>query len=235
MKASPRRKTARAASVAIAPAKIRVVVVDDHEVVRRGLRGSIELEPDMTVIGEARTGADAIEAAKRLSPDVVLLDVRLEDVDGPDVCRRIVEVAPRTAVVMLSSYRHEAMILRSLAAGAKGYVVKDVQLAELMRMIRSVALGHPVLDPKVVTHVIAAATVPTSAMRDARVRPAASLSDLDLAILRHLASGLSTKEIAVVIHRSPYTVKDHLEKMRTAFAVRSRSELIAKAVSSGLV
>jgi DNA-binding NarL/FixJ family response regulator len=215
--------------------KIRIAVVDDHAVVRHGLIAALSAEPDLVVVGEARTGENAVRLAREQRPDVMILDVKLEDLDGPEVCRRVVAAAPKTAVVMLSSFRQEAMILRSLAAGAKGYVVKDVELPELKRMIRSVARGQAVLDPKVVPDVIAAAALPASTSPSRTMKHAASLSDIDLAIIRHLANGLSTKEIAAAIHRSPYTIKDHLEKIRASLAVRSRSELIAKAVSAGLV
>src|SRR5262249_19013490 len=141
-----------------AMAKIRIVVVDDHEVVRHGLRLSLELEPDMAVIGEARTGEDALRIVVDEKPDVVLLDVRLDGADGPEVCRQILAVVPRTAVVMLTNYLEDGFVLRSLMAGAKGYVIKDVQLSELKKMIRSVFRGGSVLDPKVTAQVISTVT-----------------------------------------------------------------------------
>jgi len=99
--------------------RIRIVVVDDHEVVRHGLRLSLELEPDMAVVGEARTGEDALRIVGDSTPDVVLLDVRLEGADGPEVCRQILEVVPRTAVIMLTNYLQDGLVLRSLMAGAR--------------------------------------------------------------------------------------------------------------------
>lgn len=130
-------------------ANIRIAVVDDHEVVRQGLRPALELEPDMAVVGEARTGAEAIELARQHQPDVMLLDVRLGDLDGPEVCRRVLDIAPRTAVIMLTNYLQDGLVFRSLVAGAKGYVIKDVELVELKKMIRVVYQGGSVLDPKV--------------------------------------------------------------------------------------
>ncbi len=99
--------------------KIRIVVVDDHEVVRFGLCESLALEPDMVVVGDARTGEDAVRMAQEHQPHVMLLDVKLEDMDGPDVCRRVLTIAPEMAVVMLTGHTQEGLILRSLAAGAK--------------------------------------------------------------------------------------------------------------------
>jgi len=218
-------------------AKIRIVVVDDHEVVRHGLRLSLELEPDMMVVGEARTGEEAVQMVVADRPDVVLLDVRLEGADGPEVCRRILEVAPGTAVVMLTNYAQDGFVLRSLMAGAKGYVIKDVQLSELKKMVRSVFRGGSVLDPSVTGQIIltakSAAEAPTA--RPAGARKMTTLSDTDLAILRHLSDGLTDKQIAGRVHLSPHTVKDHLEKIRALLDVGSRTEIVATALRRGLV
>ena len=217
--------------------KIRIVVVDDHEVVRHGLRLSLELEPDMALIGEARTGEEALAMVADGKPDVVLLDVRLEGADGPEVCRRILEVAPRTAVVMLTNYDQDGFVLRSLMAGAKGYVIKDVQLSELKKMIRSVYRGGSVLDPKVTGQVIStvALAVDAPVVRPGGPRQVTTLSDTDLTILRHLAEGLTDKQIAGRVHLSPHTVKDHLEKIRGVLDVGSRTEIVATALRRGLV
>ena len=216
-------------------AKIRIVLADDHEVVRHGLRGALQLEPDMEVVGEARTGEEAVRVALARRPDVMLLDIKMEDIDGPEVCRRILAAAPKIGVVMLTSYVQDGMILRSLMAGAKGYVLKDVELAELKKMIRSVYHGHSVLDPKVTPRIITAATASGSpAQREAALKQAA-LSDMDLEIIRHLAKGLSNKQIAALVHRSPHTVKDRLEKICAVLDVRSRTELVAEAFRTGLI
>lgn len=216
--------------------KIRIVVVDDHEVVRHGLRLSLEIEPDMAVVGEAGTGEDALRVVADGKPDVVLLDVRLEGADGPAVCRRILEVAPRTAVVMLSNYAEDGFVLRSLMAGAKGYVIKDVRLSELKRMIRSVYRGGSVLDPKVTGQVISTVTLSdASAGRSTGPRQVTVLSETDLAILKHLSEGLTDKQIAGRVHLSPHTVKDHLEKIRAVLDVGSRTEIVATALRRGLV
>jgi len=217
--------------------KIRIVVADDHEVVRHGLRFSLGVERDMTVVGEARTGDEAIRMAGDKHPDVMLLDVKLEDMDGPDVCRKLMAVSPKTAVVMLTNYGQDGMVLRSLTAGAKGYVIKDVELAELKRIVRSVHRGHSVLDPKVTTPVIT-----TAAGRGARMdgqhgqtNAAASLSETDLAIIRHVSNGLTNREIAEKVHLSPHTVKGYIEKMRGVLEVRSRAQIVAEAMKRGLI
>src|SRR5918992_1703807 len=116
--------------------KIRVALVDDHAVVRHGLRLLLDSEPDMEVVGEASRGVEAAQMARETRPNVMVLDVRLGDLDGPEVCRRVLLASPETAVVMLTNYQHDDLVLRSLLAGAKGYVIKDVQLDELKNVIR---------------------------------------------------------------------------------------------------
>ena len=215
--------------------RIRIVIVDDHQVVRHGLRHLLEREPDMEVVGEAGSGADAVRVATEQRPDVVLLDVKLDDLDGPEVCRRITAAAPGTAVVMLTSYLQDAVILRSLAAGARGYLIKDVELHEVKRTIRAVHRGHSVLDPKVASRVIAKAMAPGGKATNGKAVSQVALSETDLAILRHLAKGLTNKEIGAQVHLSAYTIKDHLEKIGVALAVRSRTEIVAEALRAGLI
>lgn len=216
---------------------IRIAVADDHQVVRHGLRLSLELEPDMVVVGEAATGAEAIAVAGETRPDVMLLDVRLGDIDGPEVCRRVLLASAKTAVVMLTNYQQDELILRSLLAGAKGYLIKDVDLDELKKMIRSVHRGASVLDPKVTKQVISTAISRTAAAHP--VGPPATqpvgLSETDLAIIRYLSDGLTNKEIGARVHLSPHTVKDHVEKMCEILGVRSRIALVVEALRRGVI
>jgi two-component system NarL family response regulator len=217
---------------------IRIVVADDHQVVRHGLRLALELEPDMVIVGEARTGTEAVRAAEETRPDVMLLDVKFgDDLDGPEVCRRVLAGSPKTAVVMLTNYQQDSLVLRSLLAGAKGYVIKDVELEELKKMIRSIYRGASVLDPKVTTHVISS-MMGRAAMPGAAVglgRQTVSLSETDLAIIRYLAVGMTNKEIGTRVNLSPHTVKDHVEKISDILGVRTRIEIVAEALRRGLV
>jgi len=215
--------------------RIRIGVVDDHEIVRHGLRAALSYEPDMEVVADVRTGREAVGMAEALRPDVLLLDVRLEDADGPSVCERVRSVAPETVVLMLTSYRQDGMVLRALAAGARGYVIKDVELTELKRMIRAAHGGQCVLDPTVAPHVIAAAIGTAAAGNQASVKKTLALSDLDLDVVRHLAHGLTNKQIGALLHRSPHTVKDHLEKICAVLEVRSRTQVVAAALQIGLI
>lgn len=217
--------------------KIRIVIVDDHEMVRQGLRVSLEAEADMAVVGEAHTGEEAVRMAREHQPDVMLLDVRLGDIEGPKVCRHVLEACPGCAVLMLTSYMQDGLVFRSLLAGAKGYVIKDVELTELKKMIRTVFRGHAVLDPKITSQVISAA-----ALRDAdglpEVAPAKAallLSETDFAIMQCLSEGLTNKQTAARVHLSPHTVKDHIEKICDALGVRSRTQIVAEALRRGLI
>jgi two-component system response regulator DevR len=153
------------------------------------------------------------------------------------VCRGLLEVAPRTAVIMLTNYLQDGFVLRSLIAGAKGYVIKDVELSELKKMIRSVHRGASVLDPKVTSQVISTATGSGEghAARFSGSRNVTVLSETDLTIVRHLSKGLTNKQIAEHVHLSPHTVKDHLERIRTVLDVGSRTEIVAEALRRGLV
>ena len=215
-----------------AKGRIRILIVDDHTVVRHGLRQVLEREPDMDIIGEAGTGLDAVRMAEGERPDVVLLDAKLGDDDGADVCRRVLAVSPATAVVVLTAYSQDGIILGALAAGAKGYLIKDVELDEIKRTVRAVYAGHSVLDPKVASRVIA--NVRTA--NGKAVSPgAAVLSERDLVIVRCVAAGLTNKAIAARVHLSPHTIKDRLEKIAAGFGVRSRTEIVAEAIRAGLV
>jgi DNA-binding NarL/FixJ family response regulator len=221
--------------MAPATGKIRIVIVDDHEIVRQGLRAVLGAEADMRIVGEAGTGDEAVRVAREQKPDVMLLDVRLQETDGPSVCERVLAIAPRTAVVMLTSYRENSMIVRSLAAGAKGYVLKDIEMAELKSVVRSVVRGHSVLDPKIASGVISAALGTRGMNNGQNTSVMSTLSNIDVAILHQLAQGRTNKEIARAVHRSPHTVKDRLEKIGLILDAHSRTEIVAEALRAGLI
>jgi DNA-binding NarL/FixJ family response regulator len=211
------------------------MIVDDHEVIRHGLREALKLEADMEVVGEAGSGADAVRLAAELQPDVLLLDVKLADLDGPEVCERVLSVAPQTAVIMLTSYLQDGVILRSLTAGATGFLIKDIELGELRRTVRTVHRGHSVLDPKVASRVIASVMAENGHAPSRKSVAPPRLSDTDLQILRHLAKGSTNKEIAGFVHLSTHTVKDHLQKIGVTLEARSRTEIVAAAMRAGLI
>lgn len=217
--------------------KIKICIVDDHEVVRHGLKLSLELERDLVVIGEASSGSDAIALTKAKAPDVLLLDVRLGDIDGPEVCQQILSSCPKTSVIMLTSYLNDGLVFRSLMAGAKGYVIKDVELAELKKMIRTVAKGRSVLDPKVTEKVI-------SKIKGGHIEKGGGikvdaarglLSELDLKIMRYVSEGLTNTEIGERVCLSHHTVKDHVRKIMDYLEINSRTAIGAEAIKRGLI
>jgi two-component system NarL family response regulator len=208
--------------------KIRIAVVDDHEVVRVGLRLSLEAEPDMQVVGEGSCGETAVALARDTHPDVMMLDAKLDDcrMGAPEACRAVLAASPKTAVLVLTNHRQDAAALRDQIAGAKGYLAKGVNLAEMKRMVRAVHLGAQLADPQATVTPMAPAPI---------AAPAATFGELDLTIIKLLTQGMSNKQIGARVHLSPYTIKDHLKKIASMFSVRSRTEIVAQALRRGIV
>jgi two-component system, NarL family, response regulator LiaR len=217
--------------------RIRILIADDHEIVRQGLRAALASEPDMTVVGEAQSGRQALTLAQEQEPDVVLLDIKLGDMDGSEVCAQILRLRPRTTVIMLTNYSHDVLVFQSLAAGAKCYLLKDVGLGELRGTIRTAFRGGTVLDPRVATQVISkamqrGAKAPLDGIEN---KSAGLLSATELTTIQHLSRGLTNKEIGERLHLSAHTIKDRLEKIAATLGVRSRTEIVAEAFRRGLI
>ena len=217
--------------------KIKILIADDHEIVRQGLRAALEAEPDMTIVGEAQSGRQALVVAREQQPDVVLLDVKLGDMEGTEVCARILQISPRTTVIMLTNYSQDVLVFQSLAAGAKCYLLKDVGLGELRGTIRTAFRGGTVLDPRVATQVLSKAM-----QRGAKGPPDGKaargpglLSATELATIQLLAGGLTNKQIGEHLHLSSHTIKDRLEKIAATLGVRTRTEIVAEALRRGLI
>ena len=218
-------------------AKIRILIADDHEIIRRGLRAALEPEPGMTVVGEAQNGRQAITLARELQPDVMLLDVKLGDMEGTEVCASILKVSSRTTVIMLTNYSQDVLVFQSLAAGAKCYLLKDVGLGELRGTIRTAFRGGTVLDPRVATRVITKAMQrgAKSPREEAAARSPGLLSATELATIQLVAGGLTNKQIGEHLHLSAHTIKDRLENIAAALNVRTRTEIVAEALRRGLI
>lgn len=210
---------------------IRIVLVDDHAVVRVGLRAVLEAQPDMTVVGEAGTAADAIQQCARLRPDVVLMDIRLPDRTGIEACAEIRRMGVPCQVLMLTSYADEALVLDAIKAGAAGYVLKQLDTDELVRAIRAVAEGDAVLDPKVTLAVVAELQkVETERQRTAF----RDLSDRELEVLALVAQGKSNAEIAEILTLSPVTVRNHVSTILQKLGLSNRIEAATYAVRHGI-
>jgi two-component system, NarL family, response regulator DevR len=196
---------------------IRVMVVDDHEVVRAGLRTLLQAEPDIQVVAEAATGSQALIQASRIRPQIVLLDARLPDMAGADVCRNLYEALPDVVVAILTTFSDEELVRACVRAGARGYLLKEIPSLDLAANIRSLANGESVVDPKVLAHVLAvvrhSATAPASA---------APLTERQRDILRLVADGLTNREIAEYVHLSELTVKSYIEDLLKQIGARNR-------------
>jgi len=192
---------------------IRVLVVDDHPVVRRGISDLLASEPDVEVVGAAGDGDTAVTLAKRLDPDVVLMDIEMPGVDGVAATHRIGTVAPRTAVVILTTFADRARITRALDAGAAGYLLKDAEPTELIDGIRTAAAGSTPISPRVATSL---------AERDDAIPPA--LTPREREVLTLLADGLANKQIARRLGIAEKTVKAHLTRVFAALDVTDRTQ-----------
>lgn len=205
---------------------IRVVVVDDHPVVRHGLTSILRYEQDIEVVGEAADGIEAVTLILSTQPDVVLLDLRLPKISGIDVMRQVRAQAPQVRFLVLTTYGTDEYIGPALAAGAQGYLLKDVAPDELARGVRSLIQGGAALEPAVAARLI-------GRMSDSSRDDDLSARELD--VLRLLVAGSSNKHIAAQLYVSENTVKSHISHIFDKLGVQSRAEAVAVALQRGLV
>lgn len=211
---------------------IRVLIADDHLVVREGLRQILEIAPDIVLVGEARDGVEAVQQAAEVQPHVVLMDLRMPRMDGLEAIERIGELDSRMAVVILTTYDEDELMLQGLRAGARGYLLKDVDRETLFRTIRAAARGETLLQPEVAQRIFAGqgtASKPSTAEKDL------SLTDRELEVLTLVAHGARSKEIAAGLGITERTVKAHLTSIYNKFGVDSRAAAVALAVAQGLL
>lgn len=215
------------------PSRTTLLIVDDHEVVRQGLRTLLNLEPDFRVVGEAASAADALAQTTKLHPHVVLLDMKLSDGSGIVACRQILAAIPGTRILMLTSFADNAMVVEAVQSGAHGYALKDVRAQELVQAIRTVASGQGYLDPRVAQqtlHWIRDRTQPGSGAPADRLT---RLSPQERAILPLLAEGKTNKEIAVSLRLSDKTVKNYLANIFDKLQVKRRTEAVSWYIRTG--
>ena len=204
---------------------IRLLIVDDHPVVRAGLLGMLTGEDDFEVVGEARDGAEAVDRAALLEPDVVLMDLRMPNLDGVSATERIRVRRPETQVLVLTTYDTDSDILRALDVGAVGCLLKDAPREELFRAVRAAARGESVLAPAVLSLVMSRMRAPA----------AETLSDREVEVLRLVARGASNKEAARELFISETTVKTHLSHIFTKLGVDDRTAAVTVALDRGIL
>lgn len=206
---------------------VRVFLLDDHELVRRGIRDLLWTEEDLTVVGEASTAEEALERIPQTSPDVAVLDVRLGDADGPTgitVCRDIRSAHPEISCLMLTSYADDEAVLASIMSGASGYVLKQIQGSELIDAIRRVAAGESLLDPKVTARVLERLRAPTPAPD-----PLEGLSAQERRILELIGEGRTNRQIGEAMYLAEKTIKNYTSNLLAKLGFARRTEAAAYA------
>jgi len=213
---------------------LRILIVDDHAVVRSGLRAVLEDEEGLEVVGDAANARESLVKAQALRPDVVLMDIRMEggdDASGIDACRRIRSELPETQVIMFTSYGEREAVLASIMAGATGFLTKNVSHARLVEAIRAVGRGQSLLDASVTRGVIER----LAELGKAEPKTGDLLSDREREVLLLVAQGLTNKEIAAKLFLSPYTARNHVIRILDKLGLSRRSEAAAQAVKLGLL
>ena len=204
---------------------VSLIIVDDHEIVREGLRLTLQSEQDFKVIGEAASGKELLKLVKSTRPDVVLLDERMPEERGIDICKRLTKQYPGIKIIILTAHaEQEDTIVQAMMAGAKGFLIKNVGIAELKRSIRAVVRGETVLDSQVAATIVNKLKQPTN--KD-------SLTKQQLAIANLVAQGLTNREIAEQLFLSENTIKFHIQNIMRKLDVHNRIALVAKLMQEG--
>jgi DNA-binding NarL/FixJ family response regulator len=211
--------------------KIKVLLAEDHVVVREGTRELIRHEPDMEVVGEAGNGEEAVALATKLRPDVVIMDIAMPKLNGIEATKQIKALLPDTAVLILTAYDSDQYIFALLEAGAAGYLLKNIRGSELIDAVRAVNSGESVLAPAVTRRVIGHLVSPTPSHAEARI--AEPLSEREMEVLRLAAKGISNKSIAEQLFLSPRTVQAHLGNIFNKLGVASRTEAVLYGLKRG--
>ncbi|HET9587414.1 MAG TPA: response regulator transcription factor [Anaerolineales bacterium] len=210
---------------------ISVLLVDDHSMVREGVRAFLVTQPDIMVVGEAGSGEEAIKLAEQHVPDVILMDLIMPNMDGVEATRRVKQVSPRSRVVVLTSYHEDEHIFPALKAGALSYVLKDISAEELASAVRKAALGEAVLHPRVAARVIKE----LQGRREDALNPFTELSERELEVLKLIADGMSNAEMAAKLFLSEKTVKGHVSNILSKLHLADRTQAAVYAWREGIV
>jgi DNA-binding NarL/FixJ family response regulator len=217
---------------------ISILLADDQPLLRRGFRMILETEDDLTVVGEAGDGEEAVDLAGRHAPDVVLMDIRMPGTDGIEATHRITAAGPRPKVLVLTTFDLDEYAFGALRAGASGFLLKDVRPGELVAAIRTVAAGDAVISPRVTRRLLEeyAQVIPLSAdQREQRYPQLSALTEREREVLIAVARGLSNTEIAASLFVSEATVKSHVGRILAKLALRDRVQVVVLAYEAGLI
>jgi two-component system response regulator NreC len=213
--------------------KIRILVADDHDIVRKGLRFVLERQQDMEIVGEAADGRQAVQMAEELNPSIVLMDIAMPQLNGIDAAAQILKRNPDIRVIILSMYADEEFLVRALTAGIKGYLVKDSVEADLVRAVRAVASGRSFFSP-VIAQALAEDYV--RQLQNKGVQDSYELlTDREREILQLLAEGKSNKEVATILSVSPYTVETHRTHLMQKLNLHNTADIVLYAVRKKIV
>ncbi len=206
---------------------LRIILVDDHEVVRLGLKSLLARHPQFEIVGEASSASEAVEKTLELKPDIVVMDIRLPGKSGIEACREITSQAPGTKVIMLTSYAEDELLFDAIAAGAAGYVLKQIGSGELVRALETVGRGESLIDPALTQKVFAKVR---EATRRAEGDAFANLSDQEMRILALIAEGKTNREIATHVFLSEKTVRNYVSSLLSKLHLSTRAQAAAYAV-----
>ncbi len=209
----------------------RILLVDDHEVVRVGLKALLEKHPDFEVVAEAGTARDAVEKTESYKPDVVVMDIRLKGGSGIEACQEITESSPDTQVIMLTSYAEDEMLFSAIRAGAAGYVLKQIGGDDLVRAIEAVGRGEALLDPAVTQRVFQEVR---KAAREEEASAFAELTQQEMHVLQLVSEGRTNRQIAEMLFLGEGTVRNYVSSILSKLNVRNRAEAAAYAVEHNL-
>ena len=218
--------------------RIRLMIVDDHEVVRLGMRAAFELESDISIVGEASNGAEALAKIPVLAPAVVLMDVRMEKMGGIEACREMKSEYPTLAVLLITSFPDDEAVAASLIAGASGYLIKNVSRSELLKAVRKVASGASLLPPEATSKAFAQMSKLAQGKRATHTTHAAPGNDLterEREVLALVARGYTNKQIAEALYLSEKTARNHVSHILEKLGLSRRSEAAAFAVEYKLL
>jgi two-component system response regulator NreC len=213
--------------------KLRLLLADDHSVMRSGLRALLERQPNLEVVGETENGREAVRLAESLKPDVVVMDVGMPLLNGIEATKAIMKEQPNTVVIILSMHADESYVMRALKAGARGYLLKDSAAADLLNAIQAVSQNKSYFSPKV-SHILAEDYVRVLKQKG-EVDSYELLSDREKEILQLIAEGKANKEVATSLNISPYTVETHRKHILEKLNLHNPAELILYAVRKGII